>query len=112
MGWFDGAEKLVTKVNEIHETFVETQTEFRLLKQQTENTLGEFKGALERLGAKVDTIQLDQAKAHAELHADIKGQEFRLNTLSEQALHVAIDRLARERIASAAKTPLLPAEGE
>jgi len=96
MNWFGGAEKLIGKVNEIHEKFVETQTEFRLVREQTQRTLDEFKSALERLSAKVDTLTGDETRAHAELKAEIRGLELRLNALSEQALHAVAEKVARE----------------
>lgn len=102
MTWFGGAERLIAKVNEIHEKFIESQTEFRLLRHQTESTLTEFKQALERLAAKVDAIQLDQTKEHSDLRAEIRGLELRLAALSEQALHAVAERVAREGFRNAA----------
>jgi hypothetical protein len=98
MNWFGGAGKIIGKVNEIHEKFIEVHTEFKLLRHQTEGTLAEFKHALERLASKVESIQLEQTKAHAELKAEIRGLELRMNALSEQAFHAVADKAFRESL--------------
>lgn len=96
MNLFGSAEKLISKVNEIHEKFVEAQTEFRLLREQTESTLTEFRGALERVVVRVEAMQMEDVRAHAELKADIKGLVLRLDALSERALHAVAEKVARD----------------
>src|SRR3990170_2585941 len=107
MAWL-GAEKLVSKINEIHEKFVETQTELRMLRVQTESTLAEFKNALERVVAKVEAMQMEDIRAHSDLKAEIKGLELRQTALSEQALHAVAEKVAREGFRVASTSVALP----
>ncbi len=113
MSWFGSAEKLLAKVNEIHEKFIETQTESRLVREQTQRTLEEFKHALERLSSKVDALSVDETATHAALRAEVRGLELRLTALSEQALHAVAERVARDSMRNVSRdptppTPLLP----
>ncbi len=96
MSWFDGAEKLLAKVNEIHEKFIETQTEFRLLRDDTRRTLDQFEATLRRIEDKTTNVQFEEVKEHADLQAKIHGLELRLNALSEQALIAVAEKVARE----------------
>jgi hypothetical protein len=115
MNWFGTAKDLVAKVNEIHEKFIETQTEFRLLRDQTNRTFEEFRSALTRIAEKVETQTLDRTKDVADLRAEIRGLELRLNALSEHALHAVAEKMARSAInalphgESTVRQPMLPA---
>src|SRR5438094_543007 len=96
MNWFSGAGKLIGKVNDIHERFIEIQTEFKFLRQQTESSSSVTKEAVEKLASKVESIQAEQTRTYAELKAEIRGLGLRLTTLSEKAFHAVAEKAARE----------------
>jgi cell division protein FtsB len=103
MNWFSGAGKLLGKVNDIHERFIEIQTEFKLLRQQTESSGSATKEAVEKLAAKVESIQAEQTRTYAELKAEIRALELRMNTLSEKAFHAVAEKAAREILEARSK---------
>lgn len=87
---------LTGKVADLYKELVTNSVRFEELRRHTTETLGEFKHALERMADKIDALQKEQVQDNSALKAEIHILRGRLDTLSEQALHIAVKEAARE----------------
>jgi hypothetical protein len=97
-----GVGEFLQQLTEIHRELVTNTSQFESLRENTKDTLAEFKHLLERLTDKFEAIEKERIKNEAELLAKINALEARLNILSEQAFHIvakeAAMTVAREEI--------------
>lgn len=99
MSWGSAAAELATKVADYHKELVTTSVRFEGLRQQTTETMTEFKSVVERLQQQVHAQELRHVQEIARLNAQIGALQDRLNMLSEKALHVTLREVAREKLA-------------
>ena len=95
MGIFDRAAELSEKVAKHYEELVTIRVRFEDLHRNTSETMSEFKKSLERVGDKVNSVERDHVEAKAILTSQIESLSNRLDSLSEKALHAAMDEAAR-----------------
>lgn len=99
MSWGSAAAELATKVADYHKELVTTSVRFEGLRQQTTETMTEFKSVVLKLQEQVHAQELRHVQEIAHLKAQIGALQDRLNMLSEKALHVTLREVAREKLA-------------
>ncbi len=87
---------LSREVMGLYKELVTNSTRFEELDRNTTQMLQEFKHALERMADKVALVEKEHIMAQSDLKAEIRVLAGRLDTLSEKALHTAIERAAEE----------------
>jgi len=98
MSWGQGVAELAKKIAEYHKELVTTSVRFDELRRQTKETMEEFKGALERINVRMQDVERRHIEAQATVVAKTESIAERLNTLSEKALHVAVNDAAKKII--------------
>lgn len=86
---------LASRVTDALEQLVTTRVQFEELRRSTKETIDEYKHRLERAEDKIDRIERERIAREAELIVKIDGLNARLNAISEQALHAAVERTLR-----------------
>jgi hypothetical protein len=106
MSWRGVAAELATKVADYHKELVTTSVRFEELRRQTTEIMGEFKSVVLRLHEQVHAQELRHIQEIAQLNAQIGGLQDRLTMLSEKALHVTLQEMAREKLAMTPTDPV------
>jgi len=98
MAWGDGAKKIATELAKLHKEFITTQVLFKELKDNTYNSIAEFKVIVEKTIDKIEGIEKEHIQERAELKAEIASLSKRLDMLSEKALHTVMKDIAEKAV--------------
>jgi hypothetical protein len=85
-----------TKIAELAQQVISNNAKFESLERVTTITLGDFKTLLQRFEDRLRQVELNHVQDVANLNAQIKILEGRLNSFSEQALHAVAEKAIRE----------------
>lgn len=95
MSWGQGAAEIASKIAEFHKQIVTADVLLNELKNQTKETLIEFKGVLERLNDRITELERRHAETLATMTAKVDSLIARLDMLSEKALHAAMSEVVK-----------------
>jgi uncharacterized phage infection (PIP) family protein YhgE len=102
MRWGLGATKVARKIADYHKELVTTSVRYEELRRQTQESLAEFKAALDKVSDRVGALERECIAAHSDLNSKINTVSERLTIISEKAIHVvafdAVKQATRERL--------------
>jgi len=92
--------ELITKMGKLWEQSVTNSAQFEELRKATRECLADFRHAVETCEARIQRIEKERTEKETRLLTKIEGLEERLNMLSEQALHRAVETRAERYVSS------------
>jgi chromosome segregation ATPase len=96
MSMSDSVAEIAKKLAELYREVVTTSARFEELQRSTDRTLTRYERVIEQLSDKMSLMQSDHIRERAELLAEIRALNGRLNALGEQAIHAVARDAARE----------------
>ena len=88
--------ELVERVGKLYNEMLTNNVKFEELSKTTVETMKSFKRSIEKQDERIEKLQKEHTLTQADLQSKITLLEGRLNSLSESALHAAIEKATKD----------------